>query len=175
MGDEDRTDAVKVDKLDRATYEEFLEAENKTAVSADDNLIIVEKLCRLIKRNKNLLHLKLEKTNLNEYMIWKIGSALSRAPSLISIHLTGNPGITIALKKQLHTRIRCITDPVYHNVRLEAGFNDDMKFKRDDTQLLEQLKIRQEKKNPILDGKMTEASITINNDLLTFERVLGHK
>jgi len=40
-------------------------------------------------------------------MLWLIGSSLTRAPSLVSLHLSGNPGITAQLRSQLQSRIRC--------------------------------------------------------------------
>ena len=44
----------------------------------------------MIKRNKALIHLDLSHTNLTEYMLWHIGKALSRARSVVSVHLSGN-------------------------------------------------------------------------------------
>ena len=61
----------------------------------------------MIKRNKELLHLDLSQTNLTEYMLWHIGKALTRARSVISLHLSGNQGVTPTLIEQLRTRIRC--------------------------------------------------------------------
>jgi len=58
-------------------------------------------------------------------MLWNIGSALSRAKSIISIHLSGNQGITPALKMMLKSRIRCKPEVAkkFH-INLEKGFND---------------------------------------------------
>ena len=61
----------------------------------------------MIKRNKELLHLDLSQTNLTEYMLWHIGKALTRARSVISLHLSGNQGVTPTLIEQLRIRIRC--------------------------------------------------------------------
>ena len=82
-------------------------------------------MCTFIKRNRSLLHLDLSETNLTEFMLWNIGSSLSRAKSLISIHLSGNQGITPALKTLLKQRIRCKPEVLEKNkIGLEKGFND---------------------------------------------------
>ena len=62
---------------------------------------VVENIIRLIKYNKNLQLLNLQKTGLTEYMLLKIGKALSRTKSLLSIHLCDNPGVTDRLKDYL--------------------------------------------------------------------------
>ena len=75
----------------------------------------------MIKRNKSLLHLDLSHTHLTEYMLWHIGKALSRARSVISVHLSGNQGITPTLKQQLLTRIRCKPELPYTRVGFDVG------------------------------------------------------
>ena len=70
-----------------------------------------------------MLHLDLSQTNLTEYMLWKIGSSLARAKSLVSIHLSGNQGITPSLKKHLFSRIRCRQLPEANKIGLDIGIN----------------------------------------------------
>ena len=77
----------------------------------------------MIKRNKALLHLDLSQTNLTEYMLWHIGKALSRARSVISLHLSGNQGITPTLLKQLQPRIRCRAQLSYKKIGLNVGID----------------------------------------------------
>ena len=78
-------------------YEKVLKIENKELEYAKHNLKIIRHLTRFIKRNQQLMHFNLTQTNLTEYMLWKLGSALNRAKSLVSLHLSGNQGITPAL------------------------------------------------------------------------------
>ena len=59
---------------------------------------VVDSLCSLIKRNKRLQHVNLEGTGLSEYMLLQIANAISRAKSLVSIHLCSNPGTSQRLK-----------------------------------------------------------------------------
>lgn len=68
---------------------------------------MISKLTKFIKYNKNLLHLDLTCTGLTDQMLRAIGTALRRARSILSLHLSGNPGITPALKSFLYQRIRC--------------------------------------------------------------------
>ena len=77
----------------------------------------------MIKRNKALLHLDLSHTQLTEYMLWHVGKALSRARSVVSVHLSGNQGITPTLIEQLQTRIRCKQPIPYFKVGLEQGLD----------------------------------------------------
>ncbi len=97
----------KVGDLTRQEYEKSLEAQDLNLPLYSHNYEIVYYLGKFIKRNKNLIHLDLSHTQLTEGMLWWIGSTLTRAPSLASLHLSGNPGITSELKRQLQLRIRC--------------------------------------------------------------------
>ena len=75
-------------------YDTALEFENEESELATHNCEVTNGLMRLIKRNKQLLHLDLTQCNLTEFMLWKIGASLARAKSLVSLHLSGNQGIT---------------------------------------------------------------------------------
>jgi Ran GTPase-activating protein (RanGAP) involved in mRNA processing and transport len=48
-------------------------------------------LASIIKRNRRLQHLNLENTGITDTMMKILSSALRRAPSLLSIHLSNNP------------------------------------------------------------------------------------
>ena len=64
----------------------------------DHNEKMTGYLTQFIKRNTAVLHVNLDQTQLTEGMLWTIGKALKRSPSLVSMHLSGNPGITTELK-----------------------------------------------------------------------------
>jgi hypothetical protein len=87
--------------VSRQEYEKYLETQDLNLPLYSHNYDIVYYLGKFIKRNKNLIHLDLSHTQLTEGMLWWIGSTLTRAPSLSSLHLSGNPGITSELKRQL--------------------------------------------------------------------------
>jgi hypothetical protein len=70
----------------------------KQAELYDNNIKVSLFLAKFIKRNKSLMHLDLTSTQMTEIMLWTVGKALSRAPSLQGIHLSGNPGITAELR-----------------------------------------------------------------------------
>ena len=89
----------------------------------DHNIETIKNLERFIKRNKQLIHLDLTQTNLTEYMLWKLGSSLARAKSLVSIHFSGNQGITPALKHHLLSRIRCKEMPPEYKIGLDIGLD----------------------------------------------------
>jgi hypothetical protein len=60
----------------------------------------------LIKFNKQLLHLNLEQTGLTELVLRDLGHQIRRAGSVLSIHLSGNPGLSKEVKDFLVQRIR---------------------------------------------------------------------
>ena len=80
----------------------------------------------MIKRNKALLHLDLSQVNLTEYMLWHIGKALTRARSVISLHLSGNQGVTPTLIEQLRTRIRCQPQPQEMSLKIAPNRGIDV-------------------------------------------------
>jgi hypothetical protein len=82
---------------------------------------IVENLCTFIKRNKKLLHLNLDNTQLSESMLFKISSSLTRATSLLVLHASGNPGITQELRDMAWRRIRAINPHIEKNKVEPAG------------------------------------------------------
>ena len=88
---------IKKEDMTIDEYDQWLVFENEEHPMAEHNASIVRNLERFIKRNKQLLHLDLTQTNLTEFMLWKIGTALSRAKSLVALHLSGNQGITSTL------------------------------------------------------------------------------
>jgi hypothetical protein len=73
----------------------------------ETQVYMMAKVTRFIKYNRNLLHLDLTQTGLNQLCIRIIGISLRRARSLLSLHLSENPGITQDLKTLLFERIHC--------------------------------------------------------------------
>lgn len=55
----------------------------------------------MIKYNKNIVHIDLSYTNLDQEFITAIGNAMRRAKSLVAIHFTGNPGVNSSIIKFL--------------------------------------------------------------------------
>jgi len=73
----------------------------------DLQLFIMAKFTKFIKYNKNLLHLDLSSTGLTEQMLRTIGASLKRSKSAIGLHLSGNPGVNLAVKEFLFHRVKC--------------------------------------------------------------------
>jgi len=73
----------------------------------ETQLYMMAKVTRFIKYDRSLLHLDLSQTGLNQLCIKIIGISLRRARSLLSLHLSENPGITSDLKSLLFERIHC--------------------------------------------------------------------
>lgn len=67
----------------------------------------ITNLCKFIKYNPKLLHMDLSKTGLSDKMLLFFGPALRRAKSLISLHLSGNPGIDRDIIDSLFKRAHC--------------------------------------------------------------------
>lgn len=61
-----------------------------------------------MKYNQELQVLDLSHTGLNYAMLLKVGPTLRKARSLISLNLSGNPGISDHLIEVLHDRVHCV-------------------------------------------------------------------
>jgi len=80
---------------------------NDTLTPEEVLYFIMAKFTKMIKYNKNIIHLDLSSTGLTELMLRTIGCALRRSKSLLALHLSGNPGVNQSLKNFLYTRIHC--------------------------------------------------------------------
>jgi hypothetical protein len=80
-----------------------------------------------IKRNKKLLHVNLDNTFMSEHMLFYLCASLTRSASVISLHCSGNPGITHRMKEMLWRRLRG-KDPNYkvNKLDIEADWHRDM-------------------------------------------------
>jgi len=76
-------------------------------------------LCSFITRNTNLIHVNVSRCGLIEQQLQLLGRALRRAYQLRSIHITGNPGATDALKAYLVKRAHCILPPKKNTINLK--------------------------------------------------------
>ena len=149
----------------------------------DLNNETLKNLTRFIKRNGSLIHLDLTQTNLTEYMLWKIGESLARAKSLVSIHLSGNQGITPAYKKHIFSRIRCRKLPEEHKIGLDIGIiygdkgymksaNRKMgQYMNQEKYFREHMQVRRNAKKVI----KTNLAAANDDNKLIIERQLGHK
>jgi len=81
------------------------------------------KLTRFIKYNRNLPHLDLSYTGLNELVLRTIGVSLRRWKSILALYLSGNLGVTKDLKEYLHARIRCKPVNATMSYNEQEGFN----------------------------------------------------
>ena len=151
---------------------------------SEHNTAIYTNMQRFIKKNKNLLHLDLSQTNLTEYMLWKIGSSLSRGRTIVAVHFSGNPGVTPSVKAQLFNRIRCKNMKLERNFRLEAGIDmydlGERKSEGERKPVPEHLfqddkQARMIKKQSVLNVMTSEQVEFKSNQILTFERQLGFK
>ena len=112
-------------------------------------------------------------------MLWKLGASLVRAKSLVSIHLSGNQGITPALKKHIRGRIRCKELPEDFKIIIQVeGSSPKFASSKQVNLALNQEKYFRENmqlrknKNAIIKNDLN----TIQDDRkLIFERQLGHK
>ena len=65
----------------------------------NSSMLAVKTLRNFIKMNNHLMHLNLTSTGMNSQMLNEFGVAMRRTKSLISLHLSGNPGINADLRK----------------------------------------------------------------------------
>ena len=77
-----------------------------TKYTEKEQLEIVALLGKQIKHNRQLLHLDLTSTGLSALVIKELGTCLRRARSLLSIHLSGNAGLTKKNQDYLVQRLK---------------------------------------------------------------------
>lgn len=65
-----------------------------------DEIVSLKYLHLLINHSLTLVHLDLTNTNLNEIVVKRLLPVIKSQNTLQSIHLSGNPGVTPAAKKQ---------------------------------------------------------------------------
>ena len=90
----------------RPSEELSLAAERERAVR-EHRMLVKTALTKFIKYNQNLQHLNLSHTGLNENVLKKVCTSLSKSRALICIHLSGNPGINDKNVNFLKERIHC--------------------------------------------------------------------
>lgn len=88
--EEKHQDEIKHDDTNKEQQEEIVWY-LQTKLSAF-NQSVMNLLAEIIKKNKSLLHLNLDAVGLTEAMVCMIGKNLRRAKSLLSIHMSYNPG-----------------------------------------------------------------------------------
>jgi hypothetical protein len=81
----------------------------------------MQNVTNFIKYNFKLLHFDLSNTGLSKAMLEQFGPALRKSRSLLSLHLSGNPGIDLELKQWLSTRVHCRPGmPDFINIEFDA-------------------------------------------------------
>ena len=72
------------------------------------NAIMALLLCRVIRDNKMLQHFDLSSTHLPAWVISHIAKRLKKSGSLLSLHLTDNPGLhKEGIKDEIHAMLKC--------------------------------------------------------------------
>lgn len=67
---------------------------------------VKQQFFNLLRSNKKLIHLDLSATNLTEDAILHILPAIKRATSLQGVHLSGNPGVTEAVRNEARSLLK---------------------------------------------------------------------
>ena len=65
----------------------------KKAKLTDEEKTVGKLLAKFISCNRSLLHLDLSDTGITSLMLVRLGNAINASPSLLAIHLSGNPGV----------------------------------------------------------------------------------
>ena len=67
--------------------------------------MVSKQLAKFITGNRSLLHLDLSDTGLTQLILVRLGNAINASPSLLAIHLSGNPGVLDEPVKKLASKI----------------------------------------------------------------------
>ena len=71
------------------------------------NKLLANHLRQFIWINRKLIHVDLSYTNLSEGIIYKLIPAIRKGKTLMSIHLSGNPGATDMVKQYAKVTLKC--------------------------------------------------------------------
>ena len=72
------------------------------------NGIVAYLVCSIVRENRQLQHLDLQNTNLPGWAIKSLAGRLRKSRSLLSLHLSDNPGIRSAtLRDYIFDVLRC--------------------------------------------------------------------
>ena len=87
--------------ISQETYEDQLIKNERSNPSKAHDAKICNYIVTFIQKNRQLLHLDLTQTKLSEKMLWDICCSITKSRTLVSLHVSENPGITDELKKKL--------------------------------------------------------------------------
>lgn len=114
--EESSDDNKSVGPLPIMTQAEMQDPENREQLITAHRRMVKRALTRFIKYNHHLYHFDLSHTGLNEGVLKKVGASLSKARALVTLHLSGNPGINDRNLKYLKKRIRCKSQRPYVHI-----------------------------------------------------------
>ena len=66
----------------------------------DNQLEVADKLFRFLRHGKRLIHVDLTGTNLSEPMFLQMIPGIKKSGTLMSVHFSGNPGVTKHVKQE---------------------------------------------------------------------------
>lgn len=133
-------------------------------------------LQKFISNSQNLIHLDLSDTGLTAKMLKRIGQAINSSASLLSIHLSGNPGVTREHTEKLRSTIAATYETALSHQTFSQFLPDGAQHKEDKqvnySQLFHLKQLNQQKMTemPFEDGSLSNK----NSRNLIFTRIIGH-
>ena len=149
----------------------------------EDEQEILQNLGKFIKHNSSLLQLDLSHTQLRANLLRELVTCLRRAQSLLTLDISGNPGVSDELRAYLERRVHCRPDPLdlERLCYVQADMNDvnkayDEKNNKNE-KILDSMEVRniREVTSTKFTNRLTNVRTYQANENLIYQRILGHK
>ena len=96
----------------------------KKAKMTDEEKTVGKFLAKFISCNRSLLHLDLSDTGITSLMLVRLGNAINASPSLLAIHLSGNPGVLEDPVQKLAAKINATHEKAVDKQTFNQFLND---------------------------------------------------
>ena len=137
---------------------------------------VKSQLYGFLRYNKKLIHLDLTATNLSESAILHILPAIKRAKSLQGIHLSGNPGVTDAVKNEARKMLKTHPNEAKKTLSLVKFFTPETLERYQEQWLREAIKIKNiNAGKSLVQNGVTEDKYFELSTKMILTRYLSHK
>jgi len=161
-------------------YEQMIEEEKSLD---EDEQEILQNLGKFIKHNNSLLQLDLSHTQLRANLLRELVTCLRRAQSLLTLDISGNPGVSDELRAYLERRLHCKQDPLdlERLNYVQADITDVNKAyderNNKNEKILDSMEVRsiREVTSTKFTNRLTNVRTYQANENLIYQRILGHK
>ena len=143
--------------------------------SQQDMIFISHLIGKIIKHSRTMQHINLTSTGLGTYIIREIGVNMRKSRALMSIHLSGNPGLTRQNMKIFTEGLKVRKDEnIDRFIRIDKIVKQAMKEENKQTQMMDAIKAKGSRGHDLTINKTKKEPTMSPSDKLILQRFLGH-